>query len=120
MPTPLSFSEYQASVDKNLVDEGLERGLTHNGLGLAGEAGEVVDEIKKVLFQGKTLDRGILIHELGDALWYIAALARKLGSTIEEVAAHNMLKVGARYPEGWSIEAAVRAQQAKEPKTPSP
>jgi len=45
--------------------------LCLGALGLAGEVGEVVDQVKKHLFQGHGIDRAKLRDELGDVLWYL-------------------------------------------------
>ncbi|MEM9450239.1 MAG: nucleoside triphosphate pyrophosphohydrolase family protein [Cyanobacteria bacterium P01_E01_bin.6] len=45
------------------------------GLGITGESGEVADIIKKYIGHGHSLDRTSLIKELGDVLWYVAAIA---------------------------------------------
>jgi NTP pyrophosphatase (non-canonical NTP hydrolase) len=73
-------------------------------LGVAGEAGEVADLIKKEFFHGHTPDREKLKKELGDVLWYIAMLARARGLTLSEVADANIAKLRARYPDGFSKE----------------
>jgi NTP pyrophosphatase (non-canonical NTP hydrolase) len=52
--------------------------LVWNALGLTGEAGEVADLIKKAVFHRHPFDREALIKELGDVLWYVAALCTKL------------------------------------------
>lgn len=72
------------------------------GLGLTGEAGEVADEIKKVLFHGKPLDRDALLLEVGDVLWYVDHLLALLGFTLAEALAANDEKLSKRYPDGWS------------------
>lgn len=69
------------------------------GMGLAGEAGEVCDELKKVLIHGKTLDRVKLIDELGDVLWYFQHTLNEFGISVEEVVRHNVFKLCERYPD---------------------
>jgi NTP pyrophosphatase (non-canonical NTP hydrolase) len=73
-------------------------------LGLAGEAGEIANKYKKVLRddEGKLTDekREALIDELGDVLWYCAALARDLGTDLEQVARKNLSKLGERLAKG--------------------
>ena len=71
-------------------------------LGLAGEAGAVVDYLKKVLFPGHIGNREILKRELGDCLWYIAALANKYDILMSSVAETNIAKLSARYAEGFT------------------
>lgn len=75
--------------------------LAWNALGVAGEAGEVADLIKKHVGHGHALDRAKLTRELGDVLWYVAALAHDIGVDLSEVAAVNVEKLKARYPDGW-------------------
>jgi len=76
-------------------------------LGIAGEAGEVADYIKKVLYHGHPIDKDKLCKELGDVLWYIATLAENAGLTLEEVARANIDKLWARYPDGFSTERSI-------------
>jgi len=70
-------------------------------LGLAGEAGEVANEVKKVArdhFGVVTpACRALILYELGDVLWYLARLADYLDSSLEEVAALNVEKLTRRY-----------------------
>lgn len=73
--------------------------LINAGLGLAGEAGEVADAIKKVIFHDKPLDRDHLIAEAGDIAWYLNLLIVTLGTTWDEVLDRNIRKLEARYPE---------------------
>jgi NTP pyrophosphatase (non-canonical NTP hydrolase) len=76
-------------------------------LGLAGEAGEVVDLIKKVEGHGHPLDKDKLRDELGDLLWYTARLAALYEISLEDCASHNIAKLQKRYPNGFSTEASI-------------
>lgn len=72
------------------------------GLGIAGEAGEVADYLKKVIHHEHPLDRAKVKKELGDVLWYIQGIAARCGWTLEEVAQDNIDKLNTRYPNGWT------------------
>ena len=76
-------------------------------MGLAGEAGEVADLTKKTLFHRHPADRDKMIKELGDCLWYIAALCKDYDTNMEEVMQKNIDKLKARYPDGYSSEASI-------------
>ncbi len=76
-------------------------------LGLAGEAGEVADLIKKVEFHGHTLDVADVTEELGDVLYYVAAMAHAFGLKLEDIAEVNIEKLKKRYPDGFSVERSV-------------
>ena len=73
--------------------------LMHAALGLAGEAGEFADAIKKHLIYGRELDRENAIEELGDVLWFVALGCATLGVSMVEVAQGNIDKLRKRYPE---------------------
>lgn len=75
--------------------------LANWGLGLAGEAGEVIELIKKSLYHGKDLDKSALSKELGDVLWYIAAICEQTGISLDDVAEQNVAKLANRYPNGF-------------------
>lgn len=75
--------------------------LSQSGLGIAGEAGEVADLIKKAVYHGHGLDREKLKKELGDVLWYVSSLADAAGFRLSEVMESNLDKLRARYPEGF-------------------
>ena len=79
--------------------------LAWNALGLAGEAGEVADEIKKIVGHGHALDKDKLAKEIGDVCWYIAALCNDLGINLSDVAQANIDKLWKRYPGGFSQDA---------------
>ena len=78
----------------------------HGVVGLAGEAGELLDNIKKVIFYGLEPNKKNLKEELGDSLWYIAQICRAENWTIEELMAENIDKLLIRYPESFTTEQA--------------
>ena len=75
-------------------------GLAYTSLGLAGEAGELANKVKKVYRDNDgELTRHMqadIMDELGDTLWYVAALATEIGYDLDDVAAHNLEKLAAR------------------------
>ncbi len=78
--------------------------VTYPALGLAGEAGEVANQVKKIIRddagQVTPERRAKILDELGDVLWYAAALASDLGASLDEVAAANLEKLAARAANG--------------------
>jgi NTP pyrophosphatase (non-canonical NTP hydrolase) len=102
----MTFDEYQDDMHagRTHVLRDREARLCY-GLGVAGEAGEVADYIKKCEFHGHPLDRTKLKKELGDVLWYIAMLARTIDMPLSEIAEANVAKLKERYPNGFSHEA---------------
>jgi NTP pyrophosphatase (non-canonical NTP hydrolase) len=76
-------------------------------LGLAGEAGEVCDLLKKHWGHGHVLQYAKLRKELGDVLWYVTALGLQFGLSLQEIAEANVAKLSARYPNGFSSEASI-------------
>lgn len=104
-------NNYQALAARTLIDSPdaeytpEQIMLVWNALGLAGEAGEVADIIKKAVFHQHGLDRDELIKELGDVLWYIAALCSNLDVPLASVMERNIAKLNQRYPDGYSSAA---------------
>ena len=96
----MRLNEYQSEANRTAVDMRLEV----CALGLSGESGEVADIIKKFVAHGHELEVQKLIEEAGDVLWYLAALASRLGTTLELIAASNLRKLERRYPDGFSEE----------------
>lgn len=104
----LTFDNYQnAALRTAPAQEPSREALAIRALGLAGEAGEVVELVKKYLGHGHDFDRDKLRKELGDVLWYVATLADATGLSLGEVAQHNIDKLRARYPDGFSHEASL-------------
>ena len=105
-----SFDEYQelalrTASQESLVDE--RTMLNAAALGLNGEAGEIADHVKKVMFHGHPLDddtKDKIAKEIGDILWYCAMGARGIGVSLGDIAQMNVDKLKKRYPEGFSTE----------------
>jgi NTP pyrophosphatase (non-canonical NTP hydrolase) len=66
-------------------------------LGLGGEAGEVLEKLKKLLrdSNGKVTPdiRNAVACELGDVLWYVARIARHFSLALSTVAQINVFKL---------------------------
>ncbi len=87
--------------------------LLHAAVGVAGEAGELLDGIKKHWIYGKALDRENLIEECGDLLFYVQAILNELGISMDDAMRQNMEKLARRYPEGYSDSAAIERADKK-------
>lgn len=85
--------------------------LINYGLGIAGEAGEVADLIKKSMFHGHSLDKEEIEKELGDVLWYLSQIARIAGISLDEVGRANIKKLQKRYPEGFSEKRSINRSE---------
>lgn len=81
--------------------------LIWNAMGLAGEAGEVANHLKKGILHRHGIDHADLFEELGDVAWYLAAVCTKLGFDLGEVMAYNVEKLKKRFPAGFSNEASI-------------
>lgn len=84
--------------------EAIQRELTandchaiHMAVGISGEAGELLDAVKKAVIYRKPLDRANVIEELGDLEFYMEGLRQGFGITREETIAHNISKLSTRY-----------------------
>jgi NTP pyrophosphatase (non-canonical NTP hydrolase) len=97
----LSFEEYQEAAARTALYPRRSENLEYPTLGLAGEAGEVANLVKKIQRDhgGQLTEemREKLRDELGDVLWYIAACAHELGLTLSEIADHNVNKLAKRH-----------------------
>jgi len=88
--------------------------MTHYMLGLGTEAGELQDELKKVLIYGKEWDLPNVIEELGDLAWYSARILDLLGVSYEEVFFKNNAKLKARYGDKFTEYKALNRNLDKE------
>jgi NTP pyrophosphatase (non-canonical NTP hydrolase) len=99
----LNFNEYQ---EKSLITAiyPCEKGLEYTTLGLVGEAGEIANKVKKIIRDNNSIlseeQAKSLGEELGDVLWYCAALAHELGVNLTDVASNNIKKLNSRKERG--------------------
>ncbi len=100
----LQLSERTESMHSSF--HSLDPRTIHGVIGLAGESGELLDNIKKTIFYGMPPDKKNLKEEVGDSLWYIAQICRAEGWTIEELMSENIDKLFLRYPESFTTKQA--------------
>jgi NTP pyrophosphatase (non-canonical NTP hydrolase) len=81
--------------------------LTHAGMGLSTETGELLDVLKKHIFYGKPIDWVNLEEEVGDVLWYLALILDLLDISFEEVMKKNIDKLRLRYPNKFTKDDAI-------------
>ncbi len=97
----MNFEEYQAEARQTALYPRRMANLEYPTLGLAGEAGEVANIVKKIQRDSGGVitedTRGKLLDELGDVLWYISACADELGLTLTQVADYNVAKLAKRH-----------------------
>ena len=81
--------------------------LLTGGIGICSEGGELLDLVKKILFQGKKPTpelRHKIKLELGDVMWYVQQVLIWGSWSLNEVLAENINKLDGRYPEGFSVD----------------
>jgi len=97
------FNAYQRMAAKTAIYPDEHR-ILYPALGLAGEAGEVANKVKKLIRDGpdgRPEDwREQISSEIGDVLWYCAALATDLNLTLGMIASQNEKKLSARKDAG--------------------
>jgi len=100
----MTFEQYQKQSRETAIYPDKGRNFIYPTLGLAGEAGEVAEKIKKVLRdKGGIVDETVrqeLAKELGDVLWYLSQIATELNLSLEEIAAKNIEKLLSRKGRG--------------------
>ena len=91
--------------DGDMVWSQPQRLLT-GAIGICSEGGELLDIVKKIIFQGKEPSeelRNKVKNELGDVMWYVQQVLITMEWDLEEVLAENTKKLSGRYPEGFSV-----------------
>ena len=94
----VDFKSYQDMASETAVYK-TEHSVIYPALGLAAEAGEVANKVKKILRDGN-FNREAIADEVGDCLWYIAALCRDLNVDMKELAKNNLRKLHDRKARG--------------------
>lgn len=97
----MEFNEYQLKAKETIQKSSLDEKHTETVpfLGIIGEVGSVVTQLKKKLKDGESYIafKEKLREELGDVLWYISTIAWQNGITLEDVAKKNLLKIHDRF-----------------------
>lgn len=86
----------------------------HHAIGISGEAGELLDAIKKFVIYNKPLDRDNVIEELGDLEFYMQGIRQNLGISRSKTLRHNMEKLAVRYKEFKYSDEQAHARNDKE------
>lgn len=95
----MHFDDFQDQSQRHAKykDQNTINGIVYCSLGLCGEAGEVANRIKKVIRdqEGKLTVEDIMFIslEMGDCLWYLAALANEINISLDGVARLQMEKL---------------------------
>jgi len=97
----MTFEEYQKLSRETAIYPNIGKNFVYPTLGLAGEAGEVSEKVKKILRDNNGVAdeerKKELTKELGDVLWYLSQIATELGLSLEEVASLNIEKLRSRH-----------------------
>ncbi len=95
----MTFNEYQQTSKQFLKNLSFDK-LEYYALGLAGETGETIDEIKKMIRDdGGNLTeerKEKLLSEIGDVLWYLAQMASVINVPLSTIAEKNIEKLNKR------------------------
>ena len=96
----IAFSDRVVALDEKGAN--IEPLLT-GAVGINSEGGEIMEIVKKLIFQGKPWNEETKYHlkrELGDVMWYVMQCLLALDVTLDEVVAMNVDKLKKRYPAG--------------------
>lgn len=102
----MDFDEYQQLASRSAVfnKNEVDYKLMYLSMGLAGESGEAIEKLKKVMRNDRGVvndeSRAKIVAELGDVLWYLSQLARELGVSLSDVAKGNIAKLEGREGRG--------------------
>ena len=94
----MSLGQYQSAAAKTAMYKHNHK-ILYPALGLAGEAGEVANKVKKML-RDDNLDKNAIASEIGDVLWYAAMLSKDLNIELHDVAMKNLEKLSDRKERG--------------------
>lgn len=105
----MNFNEYQELASRT-ANNGLSvsEKICNWAMGLAGEAGELIELSKKEIFHKVVPSKDKVIKELGDVLWYLSNYALTYDIKLEEVAEKNIQKLKDRYPQGFQSGGGIR------------
>lgn len=100
----MKLSVYQQKSKATALYPAIGHRVVYPALGLAGEAGEVANKVKKIFRddKGEITDEKLeqLKKELGDVLWYVAQVANELDLDLDEIAQLNLDRLLSRKERG--------------------
>lgn len=89
--------------------------LLHMAVGISGEAGEILDAVKKNCIYQKPLDLVNIIEELGDIEFFLEGLRQEIGITRQQTLAANTEKLSKRYYQLTYSNQAAQERKDKQP-----
>jgi len=94
-----TLKQFQEMTDKLLVTDRhpIDPTIEHAIDGIGSEAGELVDQGKRIKWYGTDPDYTNILEECGDILFYMDKLLRKIGSDFDGAMQANMRKLAERY-----------------------
>ena len=98
----MNFNEYQEMAKSTAIYDKQHK-ILYPALGLAGEAGEVANKVKKLIRDGYEENkdyRKTVAAEIGDVLWYCAVLADDIGCDLQTIVNNNIVKLKDRMDRG--------------------
>jgi len=111
--TEKDFKEYVSQLKSDALDCN-DVVFIHGVIGIASEAGELVDILKKHMVYHKPLDEAHVKEELGDLLHYMTYLLNTFGWSLAEIMETNVKKLKQRYPNGYSDKKALERKDKHE------
>ena len=95
----MTFDEYQKATAETAIYPQRLR-IVYPLIGLDGETGEVAEKVKKTIRDNDGIfnedEKREIAKELGDVLWYLAAIARDMGYRLDDIAQINLDKIALR------------------------
>ena len=99
----MDMEEYQKTAAETAIYSS-KHAVIYPALGLAAEAGEVANKVKKIIRDGTDKNNEDMVQaissEIGDCLWYIAVLADDIGFKLSDIANINLEKLANRKKNG--------------------
>lgn len=104
----MEFADYQKKAADSAIYWNVGDNFIYPTLGLAGETGEVIEKVKKLMRNDEVLHaaqipkekRAEITKEMGDVLWYLAQLGTELKIDLEDIARNNLEKLASRKERG--------------------
>lgn len=109
----MKANDYQKACMRTARSQDSDYLIMNGALGLGGEAGEVLDLIKKWRYQDHEMDFRKIAEELGDLLWYVSTMANGIGYDLETIMDMNVAKLERRYPKGFDPLLSIHREEAR-------